>query len=119
MKDIETFIEKAIEGGWKPLGEDLGNWQIIKEPALFYQVKSVGGRNRGTIMSYHEILLDPLAWKAVGKVEGWTDELYNCEYCDIPNEHYLGKIKTWHYNMIRMIDALWEGKTIEEFINTL
>lgn len=54
--NIKTFIKKAIEGGWVP------NKNIpfadIEGYAGFYK--------EGT-------LLDPLAWQAVGNVEGWDD----------------------------------------------
>ena len=51
---IKQFIEKAIGGGWKPHDH-------FNEPCDIGDLK------------YAEILLDPLAWKAVGKVEGWYD----------------------------------------------
>lgn len=58
-----------------------------------------------------EMVLDPLAWQAVGKVEGWEKISY-CRECEVADSGYKGR-------MHRMIDALAEGKTIEEFISTL
>lgn len=84
---IQTFIEKAIEGGWKPSASWFGDVPVDSD-------------------GYHTVLLNPLAWKAVGKVEGWVwnDEKRNAGYI---------------YNMHRMIDALAEGKTIEQFLEIL
>lgn len=59
--------------------------------------------------------LDPEAWKAVGKVEGWPG-------IDQPYQNGDGKwreIPWWQFNMHRLIDALAEGKTIEQYIETL
>jgi len=80
---IKDFINKAIEGGWMPDADT---------PEIYYE----GIRTNA--------LLDPLAWQAVGKVEGWEDR--DTE----PN---------WQNKMHQMIDALVEGKTLEEFIETL
>ena len=98
---IPEFIKKAIEGGWE-----------------------------GKSTAIHKMVLDPLAWQAVGKVEGW--ELYSCSDCYQSDEGFTfdecpkclgerGRVEmvTWLVNMHRMIDALAEGKTIEEFIATL
>ena len=90
--ETKDFIEKAREGGW--------HFRINFE--LQDLVKNYS----------HEILLDPLAWKACGKVAGWKD--YSNDSDRIP----LGT-KRWKHNMHRMIDALAEGKSIESFIKTL
>lgn len=69
---IKEFIEKAIEGGW-----------IVRAS-----------------LTHLEILFDPLAWKAVGKVAGWD------------------RHRTYE-NFIGMAVDLWDGKTTEEYIATL
>jgi hypothetical protein len=81
---IQSFIEKAIEGGWRPKGT------LYKED----------------FMDAH--ILDPEMWKAVGKVEGWSKGLKGYSR-EVP----------WRRNMHRMVDALAEGKSIEEFLATL
>lgn len=53
------------------------------------------------------VLLSPEVWKAVGKVEGWHDK-----GCIVHG-------KNWQEQMIDMMTAITEGKTIEEFIKTL
>jgi len=99
--EIKTFIEKAIEGGWVYRGPD-----------------TVLQKSHATL-NPSWILLQPEAWKAVGKVEGW--------YCDVHKNsdepgswgHSKEECADWKNRMHRMIDALAEGKTIKEFIATL
>lgn len=74
------------------------------------------------------MLLSPRAWQAVGKVEGW-DKQPNFDY-SIPedfdiNTHVMGNNvrylpgELWQTKMHRVIDALAEGKTIEQYLETL
>ena len=94
---IKQFIEKAIEGGWD---ESSANSSDVKP--LWLREK---------------MFLDPDAWQAVGKVEGWhlgtftKDELITKDNCDDRDR--------WKDKMLGMTQALIEGKTIEEFIETL
>jgi len=94
---IKQFIEKAIEGGYPEN-------QTISWGALY------------------KLLLDPKAWQAVGKVEGWGGKCHDCseeldgEICVAGGTHIYPK---WRTQMINMVVALAEGKTLEEFIKTL
>ncbi len=97
---IQSFIAKGVEGGWKN-----------------EQAYSFKGDDFVYCISF--ILLDPEAWRAVGKVEGWTtteesggnwDDMRTMSYADIP---------TWKHNMHTMIDTLAEGRTIEQYLETL
>lgn len=101
---IQAFIEKAIEGGWKPQ-------VIVKE--YFYECPPGSSSHIRMTALYHE-LLDSLAWKAVGKVEGW----YETEVFDMLTGQPI-LTTFWWLQMHRMIDALAEGKTIEQFLETL
>ena len=110
---IKQFIEKAIKGGWKL--NTLGHEQAHIDVNLL---------NTGW---YSDIMLDPLAWQAVGKVRLWNQ--WECPKCKAqyqmsgmitcPDCKHQGAREVWIVNMHRMIDALAEGKTIEEFIETL
>lgn len=91
---IQDFIAKAIEGGW------ISQWGTMTHINL-EPIK-------------HEILLDPEAWKAVGKVEGWPDTSEIAQGLPVPMTT-IG----WLWNMHRMIDALAEGKSVEEYLETL
>jgi len=113
---IKQFIEKAIEGGWRPHVE---NWESTPHSWLYR----------------HYFLTDPKAWKAVwslNKGECWAcegkkyfkkfaseelDKESPCGNCDCTGTDEWEK--PWIRDMKRMIDALAEGKTIEEFIQTL
>jgi len=127
---IKQFVEKAIEGGYRGKyiylyaqhnkDSNLDIWRFSNE--------------------YNKVhlLLDPLAWQAVGKVEGWGAHKmqpftpYNknhidrnitevCYICDIyGNGTEITSICTgWQHNMHTMIDALIDGKSIEQYLDTL
>jgi hypothetical protein len=124
---IQTFIEKAIEGGWSV-------WDTIRAPHTssekfdsprcgdcFCQAFTLHTHVNLDEKTY-EILLDPEAWKAVGKVSGWNE---NYDFTDIIEDGigykfgYDTKMPTWECMMHRMIDSLAEGKSIEFYLETL
>lgn len=108
---IQTFIEKAIEGGWNGLTTWNGN--------PYRSVFVIDGLAGTTLPNGHsdskplaEILLDPLAWQAVCEV-GIPETHDECEErLKISMPHHI-------YLMHRMIDALAGGKTIEQYLKTL
>lgn len=104
--EIKDFIEKAIEGGWERTGERDELYLLPEQP-----------HDRDTRLGLRPnrfaVLLDPAAWKAVGKVEGWG---HKGDGYDGPN---MVPSADWKENMHRMIDALAEGKSIEDYLNTL
>lgn len=110
----KQFIEKAIEGGFR---NNLELNDLRKE----IMSKSLA-----------EIFLDPLAWQAVGKVEGWGfKKIFLPSINDKSTYHYdihgdLNNIKNisiltsgYTEKMHKMIDALCEGKSINQFLETL
>lgn len=92
MTAREQFIRDAIKGGYE---------KSEREGFL----RSNGNHKS---ISYEVILLDPLAWQAVGKVRGWGSE---------KKWEYNGA--RWLENMHGMIDRLTEGKSIEEYLADL
>lgn len=107
---IPEFIEAAIEGGWS-------------DKTHFYNlIDSDGNPIRSAVAM---LVLDPLAWKAVGKVKGWgetTSRTCICGMCVIPDEQYPRKIwedRIAQEMMTRMVIALNDDKTLEEYIATL
>ncbi len=108
---IQQFIEKAIEAGYT-CPENCSVW--IKTDGTTNGVMHVA--HLAAILS--DVLLDPLAWKAVGKVEGWGVHVIAMAVIETGNTN-VGSVPTWKRNMHAMIDALADGKTIEEFISTL
>lgn len=83
------------------------------------------------------VVMNPEAWKAVGKVKGWDENLVICSNCGVfgreetmrltetcmncgcKYEGLVRTISTIKAKMYGMVDALIEGKTLEEYIATL
>lgn len=102
----KEFIEKSIDGGYNIPS----HWQ--------------------TSLNYSErksLFLDPKAWEAVGKVEGWGDtgiiamyEYSNTEdFPKYPRQIKNSYMPVYQVYMHQMIDALINGKTIDEYIEKL
>lgn len=120
---IKEFIEKAIEGGWRDLSTKGVDHFIVfhggdgyGEPNYINIVYTCVGVeppcNSNTVgFTKYEILLDPKAWQAVGKVEGWNGVAYwKSEYADMtPAEFY----------MHNMVEHLFERGTITSYIESL
>ena len=110
---IQEWKEKAFDGGYSQIGFPEGDADL------------------------HVMLLSVEAWKAVGKVEGWKERCMDCdgdvtrketpEYPNLPNGLSWCDTRCprkmfmqgWHHKMHLMITALAEGKSIEEFLETL
>lgn len=100
MNATERFIRGAIEGGWKlaPTYE----FQDQYDGLLLFISES---RAHIELVSTEKILFDPAAWQAVGKVRGWED--------DGP------LLQEWRDHFHSLIDALVEGKTIEDYLASI
>ena len=108
---IQQFIEAAIEGGTLLVNDG------AKSAITRIDVDSafIDGRfyihffeSESEMRSYntYEVLLNPEAWKAVGRVRG------HGEYTDTD-------LMWFEKKMHEMIDFLLLGKTLEEYIATL
>jgi len=107
--EIKEFVEKAIEGGYN-LRERLG---VPKGLGSYPSLEIIAEK-----IHIYQILLDPKAWEAVGKVEGWN----GCpNFFANWSDHGVGQCncKSYEGKMHAMIDALTEDKSIEEYIKTL
>lgn len=112
---IKQFIEKAIEGGW--------NYEPALIDVMIYG--SVGGdkmpqervvRLIADPTFSARVFLDPEVWKAVGKVLGWAE----MKFYPFDSVHPTGMEipeAQWYFRC--MGNALWSGKTLEEYISTL
>lgn len=127
---IKTFIEKAIKGGWEfdycvPYFDEVGNLCIGRD------IKNI---DIEYVISIHEILLDPKAWEAVGKTEGWErkqkgwicvncsrkwSKKYGCELCDNTAGEQNFEGENFKDKMHQMINSLIDGNSPEDFIKTL
>ena len=99
----KQFIEDAIEGGW-------GNEKHATREEII--LNTMG---ESTQWEYNErILLDPLAWQAVGKTRDWVvgDEI-ECPVCD-------GEMSIdWRWYMHLAVEHIAMGKTIEETLEAI
>lgn len=112
----KQFVEKAVEGGWR-----YGN---VFDRTGELTVRLFSDKHVAPPMEV--AYLDPKAWEAVGKVDGWKwhcaecrnereSEGFYCEDCDMVVTLRIG----WEFNMHRMVDFLVEGKSIEQYLETL
>lgn len=95
---IREFFEKMIEGGYEVEGFD-----NLSDTTM--------------IMLLPNFILKPLVWQAVGKVEGWNTTEKYCK--DVDHLGCYCEFVQWKQEMHRMIDALCEGKSIIDFLDTL
>lgn len=108
---IQQFIESAIEGGWDGWSFDFSQ---SNEERLASILSCLDNYDAGDGISTADILLDPEAWKAVGKIKGWSTKKSSKwpGYEEVWWEE-------WQYNMHRMVDELIAHYTLEEYIATL
>jgi len=97
---IKEFIQKAIEGGLTYDGTSL----LPVKQELMTKEELV----RVLIKNIEKVVLNPKFWEAVGKVEGWTF-CGKTTFSKTPPEHYAHE----------MITCLFEGGTIESYLETL
>lgn len=117
---IKQFIEKAIKGGWIYRGGlDFQEWHVYDKGNTFIRAYFDESRDSVHDIAWEEIFLDPKAWQACGKVEGWKTTEVSHGNWDEMRTMTTESVPTWKHNMHSMIDVLAEGKTIEQYISTL
>lgn len=122
------FVKKAVEGGWPFYCTNNFGCSVRKDDRLvdvffvdyFTCACKCLSRDDGMKVVLNDILLDPKAWQAVGKVEKWHFGKSEDGADSVSVRVFAGVVyPIWKWNMHRMIDALAEGKSIEEFLATL
>lgn len=112
MTNTETFIRDAIEGGWKPYQDSALEFHQMLVGAAFFKDSESAIRTNTVPVS--DILLDPAAWKAVGRARGWPPKkAYNLYGAGRIREHRFDK------KMAGLMYALAEGKSAEEYLGTI
>ena len=91
MNHTKKFIEDAIEEGWEGTDEYGGEYTM-----------------RDYLQSVEKILLDPSAWKAVGKVRGWGLN---------EDGEWVGRV--WENMWFHFIGSLADNKSIEEALEAI
>lgn len=104
---IQQFIEKACEGGW------MWNREVISHYDVSTNTFGTKDGNTWFRPDYAVILLDPLSWKAVGKVEGWDGSTYE-NGKEYQQENGLSKYIAF---MHLFIDHLCDGLNQEEALD--
>ena len=95
MTNTELAIQKAVEGGYVPKDMGMGTDEDKQRYLLVHGLRA-------------EDLLDPLFWQALGKNLGWADA-----------EKYDEYQKHWAYYQHRLIDAIQQGRSIDEFFGEI
>jgi len=70
----QEFIEKAIKGGWREQCRFVGFGKLEATDVAYFKSYDFEDTQEWS-MPITGILLDPLAWQAVGKVEGWEEKM--------------------------------------------
>ena len=110
--DIKEFIEKAIDGGWKP---DFGrNIEYAGHNSDWSVWNFTDGNNKGSSTTENNklALLDPKAWRAVGKVEGWSVRVI--EECGEVIEDEQSSVCLWEIKQLNFFKHLQECLSIKE-----
>lgn len=98
---IAEAITKAIEGGWKPIG------QKFSSNFLSYKVQAIN-----KVKFKERFFLDPLFWQSLGK------ESIDSAFKKYPKA--LGtRFTPWKDEWTRFIDHLAGGRTAESFFEEL
>jgi hypothetical protein len=104
---IKESIEKAVKGGWNPkFSRGMG---VIEADTA---TRTLNVKSDAPTLSYGDMFLDPSFWQALGKVEGWCYHEPAYAECKCTGDLALKKFQ-------EMTFALWEGKTIEQYLETL
>lgn len=107
---VQAFIEKAIEGGYRTSTVQKHIEDPQKGIRMAYLIN----------MELESMVLDPLAWQAVGKALGNKDEM-RCDSpkCDTVQCEYAG-YWDWKRKMVGLMESIvYSDMTIEEFLATL
>ncbi len=124
MTNTQRFISLAIEGGWRKAEKP--NLSVNENGECF--VDFLGGHDTGTYFE-SDILLDPLAWQAVGKVK-WRPmkkaqtmpaRINGKRGAVVAHKRMMSYPRTnqWLKEQHRFIDLLADGKSIEEALGEI
>ncbi len=100
--NLDRFAKSAIEGGWM--------CEPIKLKPIFRKIQNeiaiIGFENTGAFADVPMalLLLDPKAWEAVGKVQGWEG---------------LEDAPAWAYKMHLFVDGLIKGSSKERALDMI
>jgi hypothetical protein len=125
MNNTSLAIQKAVERGYR-----FGDFsEMIKIEVAEQQVWWTNGEGGVRIVSFSDLYLDPLFWMALGKTEGWgsfyDDEgmprVYSTQgwYPDTKDFSSGQDEMMWQAYQHRLIDAIQQGRSIDEFFGEI
>ncbi len=120
MTATQQWLRDMVAGGWNP-------------KPLYYNVSYDNGRIRCSgddhdieYYTLEKLLLDPKAWKAVGKKRGWKEEFFyqNVNVFGEGEEYWFGsdcgnELPQWRAKMHTAIDYIQDGLSIEESLQAI
>lgn len=115
MTAIEKFIRDAEEA-WQ--NKPPFKHEFLRANQYWAVFKDANGSEY--TIAIETMLLKPDVWQAVGKVRGWKNEP-----CKSPSWMHEGNIadyekcEEYRYHWHLLLDALAEGKTIEEYLQSI
>ena len=121
MTPTELAIQKALEGGY---AEGYELFEI--NPLTLVRFHRLGAHSPWTWQKpLHSILLDPKWWQALAKMEGWWEKA--CKFCGEPNQvngycrnqHVSEDYSNARFYQRRLIDAIQQGRSIDEFFGEI
>ena len=98
MTNTSLAIQKAVEGGWG-IYDDV---HVHPDGEIYLSIK---GTNQFEYVG-DVIFLDPSFWQALAETEGWV------------LEGHAGR-KQWREQQHRLIDAIQQGRSINEFFGEI
>lgn len=115
----EQVIEKAIEGGWKPIHKMEAlhtiNYSEWGRPSVGFWYKNGNGDSWGI----GEIFMDTSFWRALGKAMGWKENwTHNDEEWDLLTYEELMERRP-SIKCIHMVEHLFAGGTIDSYCKEL
>ena len=114
MNNTSLAIQKAVEGGWG--GDDIA-FGVDKTAEPVKDCWKVNGW-----WYTKEIFLDPLFFQALGKTQGFNPKSRQKGHIMLwsPTGYALDKKITWgEYTQHRLIDAIQQGRSIDEFFGEI
>lgn len=120
MSNIEQFVSDAIAGGWRK--DEKPDLESNNDG---YSIRFLAGHDTHTLWEA-DILIDPLAWQAVGRTRGWRlyDDTIITTYRDPENKHRnvhqrIALKFSWRWYMHEFVSHLADGLSIEEALGKL
>jgi len=116
---IQEVMDKAVGGGYHINGSD-GMQTYYSGASRDYSAWTRKDNNSSFMVAVEETFLDPVFWQALGRGLGWDHELVTIHAVDNGRPTIVTRVgQHWFYHWHRFIDFLAEGKTVEEFFESI